>query len=390
MVDDVPEELAKRAQAVAAAFAVTAAGNDRTGAFPLDNFALLRAGQWPALPVPTSHGGVGAGLRDVAAVIERFAEGDGSTALAIAMHFQTVGSARDNRHWRPEAADRVYREIVGRGALVNACASEPELGSPSRGGLPRTTARRTAGGWVINGRKNFASMAPALDFFVIPAATDDDANLPIGRFLVARGEGVAIDETWDPMGMRATGSHDIVLNDVVVGEDALLYRESPEPPQPFKAPANAWFLLAITSVYLGVAAAALRAAAEYAVQRVPAALGRPIATVDGVQRRLGEADLALRAARSLVHGTATAWDSDPEVRDSLDGDLVAAKIFGTNAAVGATAAAMRVVGGPSMHRSLPFERLFRDAQAGLFHPPADDGGAALLGRLLLREEGWAG
>ncbi len=385
-----PEDLEMRASETARAFAQEAAEHDRTGAFPAANFARLRAEHWPGLPVPSSLGGGGAGLRDVVAVVEKFAEGDGSTALAIAMHFQTVGGARDKGHWRPEAADRVFREIVARGALVNACASEPELGSPSRGGLPRTTARRTANGWVIDGRKNFASMAPVLDYFVIPAATDDDGGMPIGRFLVARGDGVSVEETWDPMGMRASGSHDIVLTQVEVSDDALLYRESPEPPQPFRAPANAWFLLAVTAVYLGVAAAALRAAAAYALQRVPVALGRPIATLDGIQRRLGEADLGLRAARCLSLQTAAAWDAHPDRRETLDGDLVAAKITGTNAAIAATSAAMRVVGGTSMHRDLPFERLFRDAQAGLYHPPADDAGAALLGRLLLREQGWAG
>jgi alkylation response protein AidB-like acyl-CoA dehydrogenase len=384
------EDLAARARDLAGDFAATAADNDRAGAFPDRAFARLRTEGWPGLPVPTAFGGAGAGLRDIVGVTETLAEGDGSAALALAMHFQTLGSARDGGQWRPDVAERVFREVAERGALVNACASEPELGSPSRGGLPRTTARRTDTGWVIDGRKNFASMAAALDYFVIPAATDDGDPLPIGRFLVGRAPGVTVEDNWDPLGMRATGSHDVVLDRVEVPRDSLLYRESPEPPHPFRLPGNAWFILVVTSVYLGVGAAALRAAAAYALQRIPVALGKPIATLETVQRRLGVADTGLRAARALVRAAAQSWDDDPGARDRLAADLVAAKITGTNAALAAAAEAMRIVGGAAMRRDLPFERLLRDAQAGLYHPPADDAGAALLGRLALREHGWEG
>jgi alkylation response protein AidB-like acyl-CoA dehydrogenase len=233
-------------------------------------------------------------------------------------------------------------------------------------------------------------MAEALDYFIVPAATDDDNPLPIGRFLVPRGPRVLVEETWDPLGMRASGSHDIVLEGVEVPDDGLLYRESPEPPSPFKLPANAWFLLTVTSVYVGVGSAALRAAAEYALQRIPVALGRPIATLDTVQRRLGAADMGLRTARTLLHAVAGEWDAHPDGRGALAADLVAAKLTGTNAAIAAAEEAMRVVGGAAMRRDLPFERFFRDVQAGLFHPPADDAGAALVGRLLLHDQGWEG
>jgi alkylation response protein AidB-like acyl-CoA dehydrogenase len=175
---------------------------------------------------------------------------------------------------------------------------------------------------------------------------------------------------------------------VEVPADHLLYRESPEPPGPFKAQGSAWFLVVVTSVYLGVGQAAIRAAARYARDRVPAALGRPIATIEGVQRRLGEADMSLRAARALLRETARSWDEEPSRREELAGPVSAAKIVGTNAAVAAAGVAMRVAGGAAMRRDLPFERFFRDVQAGVYHPPADDAGAALAGRLLLRAEGW--
>jgi alkylation response protein AidB-like acyl-CoA dehydrogenase len=370
------------ADALAARFAERAPEHDRAGSFPHENIADLRAAGWPALTVPTRLGGLGAGLLDTVTALERLAAGDGSTALGIAMHLQTLGAASETEAWPEDQFAAVCRAAVADGALVNACASEPELGSPSRGGLPRTTAVRDGVGWRLTGLKNFASLSPALDYFIIPAALAGETDA-IGRFLVPRGPGLTIVENWDPMGMRATGSHDVVLTDVVVPNAALLYRQSAAAPDPYRATLNTWFTLSVTAVYFGVALGACAAAVRYAHGRVPTALGRPIATLDTVQHRLGQADLTLRAARALLHGTAQAWDARPGERAALAGDVVAAKVFVTNAAIDATDQAMRVVGGAAMRRDLPLERFYRDVRAGLYHPPSDDQALALLGRLAL-------
>jgi len=390
-----PPDLTRRlAQAddLAARFAARAAEHDRTGAFPHANIADLRAAGWPALPVPTAHGGAGAGLGDLVRLVERLAAGDGSTALAFTMHLQTIGSAADGRGWAEARFAEVCHAVVTSGALVNACASEPELGSPSRGGLPKTVARRSGSVWAITGRKTFASLAPVLDYLVIPAALEGEAGA-IGRFLVPRGEGVRVVETWDAMGMRATGSHDVVLEDVNVHEDDLLYRQSAAAPDPHQSNANAWFTLTVTSVYLGVAAAAHDAALRYAHERVPTALGRPIATVEAIQRRLGRAELDLRVARAYLYQVADDWDraaGDADRRSALGGDIVGAKLHATNAAIAVVEEAMRVAGGAAMRRGWALERCYRDVRAGIYHPPSDDQGLALLGRLALRAVGAAG
>lgn len=371
------------ADALAAVFGRRAAALDAEAAFPHANVDDLRAAGWPALVVPRDLGGDGAGLLDTVRLVERLAAGDGSTALAFAMHLQTVGAAAASRGWPAARFAAVCRDVVARGALVNACASEPELGSPSRGGLPRTVARRVGDGWRITGRKSFASLAPVLDYVIVPAALDGEPDT-IGRFLVTRQPGVSVVETWDSMGMRSTGSHDLVLEEVAVPDTDLLYRQSAAAPDPYQPDANAWFTLVVSAVYLGVGQAALAAALRYANTRVPTALGRPIATVDAVQRRAGRADLALTAARALLHQVAGMWDRAPAQRRGRGADVVAAKIHVTNAAIDAAGEAMRIVGGAAVRRDLPLERHFRDVQAGLFHPPSDDQGLALLGRLALR------
>jgi alkylation response protein AidB-like acyl-CoA dehydrogenase len=367
---------------LAARFAARAGEHDRAASFPAENFRDLVAAGWARLTVPVAQGGIGAGLLDTVRLLEALAQGDGSTALAMAMHLQTLGAAAESGSWPRAALERLARDVVERGALVNSCSSEPELGSPSRGGLPRTRAERRGDGWVISGRKNFASLSPILAWFVIPAALVDEPGT-IGRFLVPAGEGLRVEPNWDPLGMRATGSHDLLLEAVRVPADALLYRQSGAPSEAELRTANAWFTLSVTAVYLGVGQAAVLAAADYALHRVPTALGRPIATLEPVQRQLGQAELALRAARAWLQDVARRWDEAPAERPATSPDVAGAKVAVTNAAIQATDLAMRVAGGAAMRRDLPLERHYRDVRAGLYHTPADEQAYVMLGSLVL-------
>ena len=105
-------------------------------------------------------------------------------------------------------------------------------------------------------------MSPALDYLIIPAALQDGSD-DVARFVVPRSDRIEIVETWDAMGMRSTGSHDIILHDVEVHDADMLGRtDSTTPTKGGKV--NAWFMLVISAVYLGVAEAARTAAAEYA------------------------------------------------------------------------------------------------------------------------------
>lgn len=361
-------------------FAASAERHDREASFPHENFAQLRAAGWPSLAVSAAAGGWGAGLADAVSLLERLAGGCGSTALAFAMHVQTLGTTAGREVSRGAFAE-LCRRVVDEGAWVNSCASEPELGSPSRGGLPRTVARPVPGGWRIDGRKTFASLAPVLDWVIVPAALQGEED-GIGRFLVPAAA-LTVVETWDAMGMRATGSHDLVIEGVTVPAGALLYRETARAPGPLEARAGAWFTLCFSAVYLGVADAAVDEAARHALRRVPTALGRPIAQVEAVQRQLGEADLLLRAARSQLQRLAASWDQAQDgERAGLGPEIVALKLHLAEAVVAAVDLAARVMGGASLQRGR-MERCLRDVRAVLHHPPAADQGQALLGRLRL-------
>lgn len=378
------------AQDLAPLFQARAAQHDRDGTFPHKNFADIRAAGLPALIIPEEFGGWGADLLESVLAMEALGTGDGSTALSFVMHVQVLGAVAESRNWPEALFAQVCRDAVERGALINAVATEPRLGSPSRGGLPDTTATPIQNGrddqpqaWLINGRKSFASLSPELDYFVVPAALQDGSG-HVARFVIPAGEHIRIIETWDSLGMRSTGSHDLEIVNARVDASQMLGRGRPEVSDPARSTYNAWFALTVSAVYLGVAQAALDYAAQYAQERTPTALGKPIASLDGIQRRLGQADLLITQARALIYGVAREWSEQPESRAALSPFVVAAKVTATNNAIEAVDHCLRVVGGSSMNRSLPLERYFRDVRPGIFHPLNDDQALTMFGRIALQ------
>ena len=374
-------------------FDARAAEHDATGDFPLANYDDARAVHLPSLIIPTEFGGWGAGLLDSLMTVEALAVGDGSTALCLTMHFQTMGSAAESRKWSPALFERICREAVADGALINSIATEPELGSPSRGGLPKTTAApeytdgQTSGDpafWVVNGLKSWATMIPALDYMIIPAALQDGSG-EVGRFIISTktpdGGELEIMNNFNAMGMRCTASHDIKLKNIRVPHENITGRSAGEAA---RGPGvNAWFMLLISATYVGVGLAAHRAAIRYAQERVPTALGRPIAMVEGIQRRLGQAELLLRQARIMLYQAADMWDRFPERRGDMVATIATAKFTATNNAIQAVDHCMRVAGGASMMKTLPLERYYRDVRGGLNHPMNDDMALVTLGKMAI-------
>ncbi len=133
------------ARALAAEVAARADAADRAGALPAEDVAALRDAGYLALAVPVAFGGRGASLLTCDAAQMALAQGSASTALVAAMQHQVIGHQRETRSWRPDAYERIMQEAVA-GGLLNHLGSEPQMGSPSRGGLPATTAEPTSDG----------------------------------------------------------------------------------------------------------------------------------------------------------------------------------------------------------------------------------------------------
>ena len=362
-------DLVAQARALAAQFAVRAAEHDRTGSFPYDHFEAARRAGYTAASVPAEYGGGGYGLDDVALAQIELAKGDGSTALGLAMHLMMCGTEGQARQWPEAARERIFRAVVHEGALLNNAAAETNLGSPQGGGRPETTATPDGPGrWRVSGRKTYTTAAPVLTHFVTYVAVEDGSG-EVGRIAIHRDlPGVRVEETWDTLGMRASGSHDVCFDDVLVTDEDFLTRSDPERQR--ERPA-AWFAILVGATSLGVAGAARDYAVRFARERRPIGAPGPVATVPHVREQVGLMDAALMAATALLMQTSEAWERDPEARARLGPQVAASKRLATNTAVEGVEIAMRMVGGVAMQRSEPLERYFRDVRSGLINPPIE-------------------
>ena len=351
--------------------------HDRNNTFPHETFAALREAGYLALTVPIEFGGHGASPLEVMLAQEQLAKGSGSVALGATMHLGSMGGLADSRAWPSELLQRIFHDVVTDGALINGLASEPELGSPSRGGGFRTTADKVPDGWKVNGRKIWSTLSPGLTYgTVLLTLRDSDGKESRGSLLVPMNlPGVRIEETWDNMSMRATGSHDVLFDDVFVPDKYRL----PQSPRLPASQVNGWTLLG-SAVYLGVAQAARDFAVQFAKDRVPAGLGKPIAELQTVQHRIAQIDLLLLQSRSVLYGTAELWDKHPQHREHIGWQFAAAKYTVTNNAIKITDLALRVIGSVGLQRKHPLERYFRDVRAGLGNPPMDDVALTLIGK----------
>src|SRR5215207_6689829 len=128
------------AAALADRFAPLVDADDQAGRFPLARYAELRDAGYTRMIVPRAYGGDEADLYEVVLAQECLARGDGATAMAVDMTLHLIGRLRETRSWPEAIFAEICRDIAERGALINSAATEPEMGSPSRGGLPATTA----------------------------------------------------------------------------------------------------------------------------------------------------------------------------------------------------------------------------------------------------------
>lgn len=365
--------------ALQARFAATAAQHDAAGTLPLENFAALHAQGLTGLTVARALGGPQAPLAQARRVIEATAKGEAATALILTMtYLQQRQIGRADSRWPAHLRERVARDTLGRGALINALRVEPELGSPARGGLPATTARRVDGHWRISGRKIYSTGSSALGWLAVWARTDEEAPR-VGVFLVpAATPGLRVEETWNHLGLRASGSHDVVFEDAAVPLDHAVDIRPPEAWAPSgasqadvdaNAEQQAWMVVLLGALYDGVAQAARDWLVAFLRARAPASLGRPLATLPRVQEAVGEIDALLYTNRQLLDQATRSTDAGSPPRFTDSGLL---KFAVTGNAIRAVELALRLSGNHGLSRHNPLERHHRDVLCSRIHTPQDD------------------
>jgi len=281
--------------------------------------------------------------------------------------------------WPEHVRACIATEAVEHGGLINALRVEPDLGSPTRGGLPATTIRRTPAGWRLSGHKIFATGAPGLRWMDVWARNEDEPA-KVGHVLV-RGDapGIRIIETWDHIGMRSTCSHDVVFEDVPISEEHIAVRPPAEWQHSDSAQA-AWNAAGMSAIYTGIARAARDWVVEFLRTRVPSGLGAPLATLPRAQEKIGEIEMLLRTNARLIVSVASETDFGSPT-DPTESALI--KTMAIENAVRAVEIAASLAGNHAHARANPIERHIRDVRSGRVQAPQADAAFIAAGRAVL-------
>ena len=357
-------------ETVTARLAELAGEYDRAGAFPAESIRAVHEAGLLTATVGERYGGPGARVEETARILHALGRGDPSVALITAMTLNTHAREAVQPSWPEELYARVLDESEERPVLVNHARVEPDLGSPARGGLPATVARRTADGWAISGRKRFVTGAEGLDWFLVWATTDEP-HARVGTFLVpGDSSGIEITDRWDQLGLRASGSHDVAFRDVEVPREHVVGLGPHGPASEQDNRAGASLHLPLAALYLGVARAAQGFFHAFAHERVPANLGHPVARTERFRRTAGEIEMLLTAAEQLIFHGAARIDTDDS--SYTPEQALGARVLADRHAVRAVELAVRLLGNPGLARGNPLERHFRDIQCAPVHAPQED------------------
>ncbi|MFI7578490.1 acyl-CoA dehydrogenase family protein [Micromonospora sp. NPDC049497] len=368
------------ARRLAPRLAARAAGHDRDGSFPVEDFHDLRAAGLFGLMVPRELGGAGATFAGYAAVATELARGNGATALVFNMHASVTGALGAVTEELADALGVPDEALAARDRLLRAAAegswyavAMSERGAGARLSRLSTVYEPVEGGWRIKGSKTFCSGAGHADGYLVAARSADDPSV-VSQFLVPAGsEGLTVEPTWDSLGMRATSSHDLHL-DVAVPADRLLGGVEGLALVVAQLMPH-WLVASYAAVYVGVARAAVDAAAEHLN-------ARDLAGLPAVRARLGRADAAVAAAELVVAEAARRVDEAPGDAETNRWVWRAKLLAGTTAAEVA-ASMLEAAGTSATRRGHPLERLYRDARCGSLHPATSDVCADWLGIAVL-------
>lgn len=380
-------------------FAVTAAENDRQGRFPVENITALRKSGFTGAAVPEELGGMGvSSANDCVVAMNRLGRAEGSTPLAYVMHLsRTIGTARafkraiatGNTVVQNRSED-LLRKIGAGEIFITVANSEP--GANIR--TSRTLATKVDGGWLFNGSKTFATGSPAADMLAVRARFTNDAGedrmgaaiVPVDR------PGVEIKDNWDGLGMRASGSHDVVFTDYLVKDEEFGdIGEYGKFNAPFLA-LGSLSTLGLTSIFLGIA----ESAHQIAVDTIKRREGGPEYSMNQVTTADNEIDLAAcramlsRAAQTLDDyyvevdsSTAGAEETTRRAFQMIKNGAIVKKFVMQTAGV-IVDRSLTLYGGGGFVANNDLARLYRDVRAGPFMQPwATNQAIELIGQVAL-------
>ena len=327
--------------------------HDADGSFVHGGFDLLREHGFMALLVPAELGGGGATHAEACAVLAELAHGCPATSLAFSMHSHLV-AAQMWRHHRGLPAPVLGKVAANQLVLISTGASDWIESSG--------TATKVDGGFRVTARKMPASGCPAGDVVVTSVRWEQAPDGPqvIHCSIPFAAAGVSIDETWDTMGMRGTGSHTVVLDDVFVPDESVALIRPAGVWHPIWSVVLGAALPLIMASYVGVAESAAGRALELAARRAE----RP-----DIAPLMGRMSNRLTTARDTVRAMIDAG-ADLRFDNTLDSASasLSRKTVAAEACIDTVRLALEVGGGAAYSRGAGIERLLRDAYGADHHP----------------------
>jgi alkylation response protein AidB-like acyl-CoA dehydrogenase len=343
---------------------------DESDLFVADNIARLKSVGLIAAGVPIELGGGGASFTDLCAVLRILGRYSSSTALAFSMHTHQVMVPTWRWHHQNAPVEGLLKRVATEQIVLISSGGSDWLQSAG-------TAIEVEGGFLVTARKVFASGVPAGNLLITSAVYQDpDKGATVLHFaLPLNARGISIEPTWQAMGMRGTGSHDVAISDVFIPDAAVTLRREQ----------GKWHFIfhlismiaipLIYSVYLGVAEATRDRAIELAKKRH--ADEHLCYMVGGLDNELISAKLALE------HMISTAVVSQPGFETT--NQIMTGRTLVAKAVLNVADLAMEIAGGNAFYRKLGLEKLFRDVQGVRYHPLREEAQRKLSGQLAL---GW--
>jgi alkylation response protein AidB-like acyl-CoA dehydrogenase len=363
--------LQQRCLELAADFATRASEHDRDASHPTENYDRLRAEGFLELAIGKEWGGAGASFLDHTIAYEALGQGCPSTALAFNMHASVVMPVLQSDEVGGAAKQLIADLVVRQHQLIGGNFSEPATTSLVGERPLGARARRVEGGYSVTGRKMFASMLEAADH-VLVMAYPDEATSPFAGMLLLVPHGAAgrrVNANWDTLGMRATRSDALILEDCRVPDGAVVF--CADDTRRFRHDYLNWFWGSYTAVYLGIAVAAYDELRRAMRARQPQGYAQPLAYHPDVRRHIAELSTDLEAARLITYRSA--WLSDTQgPTPETTAALYRAKYMVGEAVTRITRVALTLGGAHGIFKGSRLEQLFRDGAIAPIQPPPAD------------------
>ncbi|MBC8420255.1 MAG: acyl-CoA dehydrogenase family protein [Desulfobacterales bacterium] len=334
---------------------------DEEATFPWDMVEILRENALFGADFPEKYGGSEMGLFSLCLIIEEIAKVCASTSIILLVH--ELGTTPIMIAGNDDQKDKYLPKLATGEHLVAFALTEANAGSDVSG--LKTKAVKDGDEYVLNGTKMFISHADVADVICIAARTDTSlpATKGTGIFIVEKGTpGLSIGKHENKLGIRASSTVEVILEDVRVPAENILVQEGMGFPILMKTLDLTRIPVAVQAV--GIAQGALDYAIQYTKERVQ--FGKPIFSFQGLQWMMADMTTQVEAARQLAYKAASLFEDLPKNLDKLPKETVRysamAKLFAAETAMKVTTDAVQLLGGYGYIKEYPVERMMRDAK----------------------------